>query len=109
VVSSNHYYIYFNSSTNSFLSESIRSNLSLDYIPTLRNMAVIEKKAMEEYEKLKSTLSSHDELLTSRSRRRTRNRGDLERDHYFKDICNYVEIEPKEIGEQIAEMKLMLK
>lgn len=80
-------------------------HLSLDYIPTLRNIGVIERKSAEAFEQLK-LMSQNNELNLEGSRRRTRSKRSLEREHYFKNLVKYCGVDPKDIGEKFANMKL---
>lgn len=92
--------------TNSYFNETMRSSFSLDYIPALRNIAMIERIADQSFEKLR--LTSNEEIFSSHSRRRTRRSGPIVREHYFNNLVGkHSECEPKDIGESFANMRLI--
>lgn len=82
-------------------------SITLDYLPTLRNIAALEEKAEENFEALKAN-SSDDDNFTTQSRRRSRRRAALVREHYFEKVV-FSDKEPKKLGKSFARMKLALK
>ena len=79
--------------------------MTLDYIPALRNIAFIERNVMLAFEKLKD--APEEEETTNRYRRRTRRRGPLVRDHYFKDlIYTNCDADANDLGTFFADKKL---
>ncbi len=87
--------------------KTLNSGITLDYLPTLRNIGLIEENADEEFELLKAN-SSADDDFTENSRRRSRRRqATLVRDHYLTDVvCG--EKGAKEVGKILANMRLKL-
>ena len=81
-------------------------SIALDYIPALRNIAVLEQKANDVFETLKAS-SSDDENFASFSRRRaSRRRGALVRDQYFSELVD--EDKVNETCKSYANMRLTL-
>lgn len=93
--------------THSYFNDTMPSSMSLDYIPALRNIAFMDRVAKESFEMLKLA-STNNEIFAERPRRRTRNKGSYEYEHYFKNlISTNSDANPKETGEIIANMKLI--
>lgn len=99
----------FSSFSNSYVNSAMSYKMSLDYIPTLRGIAAIEKDADEAFEKLKLAPSVDEDVFTKRSSRRTRRGKSLVRDHYFKNLIEtHDDDEAKDLGENFTNLKLII-
>lgn len=89
--------------------DTVDSRLALDYLPTLRRIAVVECAAEEEFYKNKANL---DETTSSRRTTRRSARNQNQRVHYFDKLSKQLQLDLADLnsstlGSRLAEGRLM--